>query len=121
MYKIFFYEDDIGRSDVLDWIRDLNKRAEKGDKSSRVLLERTTYIMRRAEMDGTRAGERYCKHIRGKIWELRPDDFRILFFGWQGDHLVLLSHFHKKQNTTPSLEMNKAETRMNDWIQRFGK
>ncbi|HEY0827719.1 MAG TPA: type II toxin-antitoxin system RelE/ParE family toxin [Bacilli bacterium] len=121
MYKIIFYEDDDGRSDVLDWIRDLNKRAMKGDKSSRILLERITYMMRRAEMDGTRAGERYCKHIREKIWELRPDDHRILFFGWKGDQLVLLSHFHKKQNTTPSREIKKAETRMNDWIQRFGK
>jgi len=39
VYKIIFYEDDDGRSDVLEWVRDLNKRAEKGDKNSRILLE----------------------------------------------------------------------------------
>ena len=77
--------------------------------------------MRRAEVDGTRSGEKFCKHIRDKIWELRPDDHRILFFGWQGNQLVLLSHFQKKQNKTPLREIDKAEKRMNDWITRFGR
>lgn len=118
MYKVVFYEDDHGRSDLMDWIRDLDRRAGNGDKNARILLEKIIYIIRRIESDGTRAGEKYCKHIRDKIWELRPDDHRILFFCWKGNQLVLLSYFHKKQNKTPVREIEKAEARINDWIRR---
>lgn len=67
---------------------------------------------------GTRVGEPYVKHIDGKIWELRPLRNRILFFGYDGEQFILLSHFIKKTQKTPQREIDKAKRLMNDYIER---
>lgn len=68
---------------------------------------------------GTRIGDPYVSHIGGKIWEIRPGDYRVLFFLW-GDKFVLTNVFRKKGRKTPDNEKRIAETRYNDWIKRHG-
>lgn len=120
MYNVVLYEDAQGNCPVADLVADLNKRA-KYDKRARVLLERIRYAIKRIEQSGTRSGADFTKQIDGKLWELRPGDHRIFFFGWKGSHFVLLHAFLKKSNKTPRREIDKAKSEMADWIQRNGQ
>ena len=67
---------------------------------------------------GTRAGEPFIKHLKGDIWELRPLHNRILFFAFDGKSYVLLSHFVKKTQKTPNNEIEKAQRRMTEYMER---
>ena len=58
------------------------------------------------------------KHLSGEIWELRPLRNRILFFAYDGKQFILLSHFIKKTQKTPKREIEKAESLLNDYIER---
>lgn len=120
MYKVVLYEDADGNCPVADFISALDQKA-KTDKHSRILLEKIRYCVKRIEQSGTRAGSNFTKQIEGKLWELRPGDHRIFFFGWHGNHLVLLHGFHKKTNKTPRREIDRALSEMADWIQRKGQ
>lgn len=80
MYTIVFYEDEDGRSEVQDWMRALGERAAR-DKDARIQLDQMIYVMSRIEVDGTRAGEKFVKQIRGALYELRPGGNRVMFFG----------------------------------------
>lgn len=117
MYKIVFYEDVHGNCPVGDFIQELNEKAET-DKRARVLLEQIRYCLKRIEISGTRSGPRFTKRITGDIWELRPGNQRIFFFGWDGNHLVMLHNFEKKTQKTPQREIDKAQSKMADWIDR---
>ncbi|MCC3378517.1 type II toxin-antitoxin system RelE/ParE family toxin [Paenibacillus sp. UY79] len=59
------------------------------------------------------------EHIEGKIWELRPGNYRFIFFVW-GDKFVLTNAFRKKGRKTPDNEKAIAKKRYSDWIKRFG-
>ena len=58
------------------------------------------------------------KRLDDEIWELRPLRNRILFFGYDGEHFILLSHFIKKTQKTPKREIDKAKRLMKDYIER---
>ncbi len=68
--------------------------------------------------------EPYTRQIRGKIRELRVKDhlghIRVLYFTVTGRRFVLLHGFLKKTDKTPEREIEIAEKRMNDYLQRFG-
>jgi phage-related protein len=68
--------------------------------------------------------EPYTKQVRGKIRELRIKDsqgaVRILYFTFTGKRFILLHGFIKKTNKIPEKEIEIAEKRMNDFIQREG-
>jgi phage-related protein len=68
--------------------------------------------------------EPYTKQIKGKIRELRIKDsqgaIRILYFTHTGKRFILLHGFIKKTEKTPEREIEIAEKRMNDFIQRGG-
>lgn len=119
MYEIIFYEDEEGNKPVEHYIDQLDAMADS-NKNARILLESIVYCLHRLEDAGTRSGSKFTKHIKGKIWEVRPRDHRILFFGWYRNRLVLLHHFRKETNKTPIREIEIAEKRMIDWIERFG-
>ena len=90
MYKIFFYQDSTGHQPVKEYIREL----EAGkSKDNRIKLNKIRDYMKILEIQGTRAGEPFVKHLEGEIWELRPLRDRILFAVWINDSFVLLSHF----------------------------
>ena len=115
MYKINFYKDTSGREPVREY---LDKLAEKGDKQSRVKLNKIRDYMKILSIHGTYAGEPYVKNVIGDIWELRPKNERILFFGWTGAQFIMLHSFVKKSNKTPQREINQAKRNMHDFIKR---
>ena len=113
MYKVEFYKDKDGKEPVKEYII---KLSEKNDKNSRINLNKIRdYVLSEY---GTRAGEPYVKHLDGEIWELRPLRNRILFFGYDGNRIILLSHFIKKTQKTPRREIDKAQRLMNNYTER---
>lgn len=120
MYNILFYEDEEGNRPVESFINQLDVAA-LNNKNARVQLEQTIYCLNRLEDKGTRAGEKFTKRISGEIWELRPGNNRILFFGWNGNHFVLLHHFAKTTQKTPPREIVIARRRMDNWLARNGR
>lgn len=117
MYSVKFYKDKNGNEPVKEFLRELG---EKTDKNSRVNFNKIRDYIKVLGMYGTRAGEPFVKHLSGDIWELRPLRNRILFFGYDGRQFILLSHFIKKTQKTPQREIEAAEKRMKDYIERSG-
>lgn len=115
MYKIEFYKDRNGKEPVKEYISEL---AGKKDKDSRINLNKIRDYIKTLSEYGTRAGEPYVKHLDGEIWELRPLRNRILFFGYDGERFILLSHFIKQTRKAPQREIDKAKRLMKDHIER---
>jgi phage-related protein len=65
-----------------------------------------------------RIGEPHVKHIDGDLWELRPLSYRILFFHWRGNKIILLHHFIKKTKKTPAKEIDQAMRNRKDFLER---
>jgi len=76
MYEIIFYEDKNGRSEIKDYIRNLQ---ENKNKSNNIKFNKIVSYMRQLKEKGLSIGEPYIKYLNNDIWELRPLRDRILF------------------------------------------
>lgn len=114
-YDVIFYEDNRGRCPVKQFLDELQIEAEKS-KQSKQLLEKVVHYLDVLQTNGTRSGFPYTRFISDGIWELRPSDRRILFFGWENNKIVLLHSFRKQTNKTPEKEIKKAKKEMEDWL-----
>lgn len=117
LFNINFYKNRQGRQPVKEYIDDLRSKAEKS-KDSRLKLKKIFEYIEILSRYGTKVGAPYIKHINGDIWELRPLNDRIFFFYWKGDGFILLHHFKKKTQKTPSKEIDQAERNKQDFITR---
>ena len=115
MYKIKFYKDKNGNEPLKEYLYEM---ARKNDKDTRINLNKIRDYVKALSLYGKVLGEPYIKHLDGEIWELRPLRNRILFFGFDGNSFVLLSHFIKKTQRTPKREIEKAKRLMKDYIER---
>lgn len=115
MYSIRFYKDKNGREPLKEYLQELGSRT---DKNSRINFNKIRDYIKTLSEYGTRAGEPYVKHIDGEIWELRPLRNRILFFAYDGEQIILLSHFIKKTQKTPKREIEKAQNLMTEYKER---
>lgn len=115
MYKIHFYKDKKGYSQVKEYIDNL---VEKNDKTSRIKFNKILLYLQVLQVKGTYCGEPFVKHLDGKIWELRPLRDRILFAGIIENEFVLLHQFIKKTQKTPQKEIEKAKKELQDFIER---
>lgn len=119
MYEILFYEDKNGKSEIKDFICELDKKALK-DKNSRVNRNKIIAYFDLLEELGTRVGEPVTKHLDGEIWELRPLDNRILYAYYKDNKFVMLHQFIKKTQKTPKREIEQAKRNLIDYIERNG-
>ena len=117
MFNVDFYEDKHGRQPIKELLIAMRDKA-KASKDARVQYHKILAYIRSLEEYGTRIGEPVVKHIGGDIWELRPLSHRIFFFYWQDNKFILLHHFIKKTNKTPSKEIEQAKRNMQDHIER---
>ena len=73
------------------------------------------------EKDGPDLPRPYADVLRGKIRELRVGygslKIRFLYF-FEGKSIVLVSGFLKKTSAVPVEEIDRAERRMTDWLNR---
>ncbi|MED4018558.1 type II toxin-antitoxin system RelE/ParE family toxin [Sutcliffiella cohnii] len=114
-YEVIFYEDDRGYSPVKSFLDDLETKAIR-NKQAKQLFAKVVFYIEILEKSGTRSGLPYTKYIGDGIWELRPKDQRILFFGWKDNQIVLLHSFRKQTQKTPPQEIKKAKIEMEDWL-----
>lgn len=109
-YNVEFYEDHRGRSEVKSYV----------DSLSGARLERMLLVIEYLEIDGTRVGHPLVGWLvkgNNKMWELRVNKERFPFFQ-VGNTIILVSHFTKKDEKTPSKELRKAIRLRQDWIKR---
>ena len=118
MHAIYFYKDKQGNQPVLDYMR---KLARHDSKDSRIKLNKLNDYIELLSQHGTRAGQPYIKHLDAEIWELRPLRDRILFVAWLDGSFVLLHHFIKKTQKTPTEEIKLAKKYRADFKERMGK
>lgn len=71
-------------------------------------------------------GAPYVRKMEGRgFWELRTraggDAYRTFYFAHTGKKFVLLHAFQKKSHKTPKKELETAEARMKDYLERTGR
>ena len=117
LFEVLFYYDKHGKSDIVDYLDELQIKS-KTSKTDRINREKILTYIGALERYGTRLGKPYVKHIEGDIWELRPLSNRIFFFYWKNNKFVLLHHFIKKSQKTPTKEISKAKSNLKDFLER---
>lgn len=117
MFELIFYKDKNGKSDIIDYLDQLHKKA-KNNKTARINREKILSYMAALSEYGTRIGAPIVKHIDGDLWELRPLSNRIFFFYWKDNKFVLVHHYFKKSQKTPKKELVKAQNNINDFLER---
>jgi len=112
LYQILFYTTERGDSPIDEFLDEL-------DKKSRAKVE--AYLSFLAEQ-GPNLKRPYADHVRGKIRELRihysSNQYRILYFFYLGDRIVLVHAFSKKTQQLRESDIELAERRMEDWIRQ---
>ena len=115
MYKIIFYINKKGDSEIYNYIKSLRS---KTDKSSKIKLNKIISYIDKLSEYGLSIGKPYIKHLANDIWELRPLRDRILFANWNNNSFILLNIFMKKSNKTPKKEIEKAKRLLEDYKKR---
>jgi phage-related protein len=115
-WEIEYYETAAGSVPVAEFVDDLAPQVQAKFIRSLELLEQYGLLLR----------EPWVKNIHGipKLRELRFTSFgeiyRVFFFPVSGRKLILLHGFKKKSQETPKRELQTAEARMKDYVQRHG-
>lgn len=115
MYEIEFYEDQSGKSEVYEYIKELQHNISKENKQK--LKKIYMYIGLLSE-EGLKLKEPYIKKLDKNIWELRPMKDRILFATFLNNKFILLSVFKKQTAKTPKREIEKAKKILQDYRRR---
>ena len=119
LFEYITYRDKRGNDEFENWIRKLSIKSETS-KHDRIQLKKIFEYLEILMINGSRAGEKYMKHIEGDIWELRPLENRIMYAYWKDDTFVLLHHFKKKTQKTPKSEIQIAKNNLKDFLERNG-
>jgi len=120
MFEVKFYRDKNGKSEIVAYLDELKQRSITS-KTDRINRDKILAYIGALEQYGTRIGQPVVKHIDKNLWELRPLTNRIFFFYWKENKFVLLHHFIKKTRKTPLGEIEQAQARLKDFIERHGE
>ena len=118
MYKIIFYQNQNGESEVEDYINTLRKQVN--NKDNRVKLNKIIAYINLLSEQGLEIGSPYIKHLEDDIWELRPIRDRILFAYYTNNKFLLLTCFMKETQKTPKREIERARRLLKDYKERNG-
>lgn len=106
--------------EVHNFMIDLEMRKNRGDKDAKIMFEKIVYCKQRVSLQGTRAGTKIIKNLKGKdndnLYELRPLDERIFMCLWNGNTFVMLSHYSKDDDETDRLELAKARRLRDEYL-----
>lgn len=117
MYEIEFYEDKNGKSEITDYIKELNAKADTS-KECRINFNKIVAYMDMLGELGTRVGEPVTKHLEGEIWELRPLKNRFLYAYYKDNKFIILHYFIKRTQKTPRREIEQAKRNLEDYLER---
>lgn len=79
MYKIEFYENQHGESEVWDCLEALRVKS-KSSKDARIQYNQIIFYIDLLAKNGTNLPINITKHLEEDIWELRPGNNRIFYF-----------------------------------------
>lgn len=113
LHRIVLYTTRRGDSPVDDFLDSLDIKVRAKVSAFIDLLAK----------EGHRLFRPYADTVRGKIRELRvpyrTNQYRILYFFFQKDFIVLLHGFTKKTQKVPAGEIEQAKRNMQDFISRY--
>lgn len=92
--------------------KDLRKVQRKDPENGKVVLNYLTYLYQ----NGHDVRRPKADQVRGKIFELRPNDYRILFAFLDQESAVALVLFKKKEPQIPPRQIELAEQRLNSLL-----
>jgi len=107
-WTLEFYSDHRGREPALEYIENQTTTDQAHIAHYMALLQDL----------GVRISEPYAKHVAGKLWELRPQPHRLIYFMFTGRRIVILHAFRKTSNKTRRRDIDIARKRMHDFIDR---
>ncbi len=102
MWDIRFYEDQRGKSPVLDFLNKLSA----SDRA------KVNNALRLLEEFGSMLSMPHARHMEGRLWELRSGSNRLFYFLYMDNLFVIVHGFRKRTNKTPEKEINTAQRRM---------
>lgn len=106
MWRIEFYADTRDRSPVTEYIDRLTKEEQAKIRNEFRLL---------AEF-GPALGMPHARMIKGKLWELRPGNFRFFYFTVIEQRFVILHGYRKQSQKAPRQEVDIAMKRMKEMM-----
>jgi phage-related protein len=111
-WSVEFYADADGDSPVLDWYESLDEKTKA----------KLIWIFQLLENNGIEVGMPYIKPLGDKLYEIRADvnrnAFRVVYFLYTGRRFILLHGFQKKTQKTPTKELSRARTYLEDFLDR---
>ena len=107
-WEVVLYSSKDGRDSVL-------KEIESFGENDTVKVLKVVELLKTY---GHSVLETHIKHIDGKIWEIKLDRYRVLYFLYENQHYILIRAFMKKTPKTPKSEIEMAEKRYADYISR---
>lgn len=114
VWSIEYYVSDGGASPVREWLGQLDTKTRA----------RFQWSLDQLQARNVQARYPLVRHLEGKLWEVREESqtniFRIIYFFYTGQRIVLLHGFQKKTQKTPSKEIEIAAKRMQRFIERGG-
>ncbi len=117
MYKIEFYENKRGESEVWDFLEALREKSQSS-KDARIQYNQIIFYIDLLAKNGTNLPVNITKHLEEDIWELRPGNNRVFYFYYDESQYVLLHHFRKKSQKTPKREITRAKAERDDYIRQ---
>jgi len=113
-WQVVFYEDLRGRCPAREFLASLPTKDRAKVAAWIDLLEEK----------GPRLGRPYVAKLEAGIYELRVRvstlRYRILYFFWTGQRIVLTHGFVKKRGPVPASEIERAKRYRQDWLERYG-
>ena len=111
-WSVEFYVSDEGESPVETFLRSLDPKTQiRFDWSIEQL--RTRNVMAR---------EPLARQLIGKLWELREESqtniYRVIYCFSHGRRIILLHGFQKKTQRTPRREIETAQRRLTQFLER---
>lgn len=114
-FEIEFYEKENGEVPALDFINSLTQKLQQKVFKGMELLE----------LYGIHLREPHSKALKNGIFELRvqfgSDIPRILYFFYVDRKIIFTNGFMKKQQKTPTREIEKAEKYREAYLAKAGK
>jgi|SRR5215210_832109 len=115
-WRWVYYKTDSGRAPVREFI----------DGQAPRVKEKIFADLVRLRQFNVKLGPPYVKKVAGRdFWELRTkvggDIYRTFYFAHTGKKFVLLHAYQKKSQKAPIKELDIAEERMSDYLQRSEK
>lgn len=112
-WTVLYYETAQGDKPIETFLNALSDKAR---------AKCLAYISR-LEKDGIQLPASIASHVRGKIWELRPEwsgnEYRFFYGAIVGQRFVILHAIHKKTQKLRERDIAAAEQRYEDITKRM--